>query len=139
MLCIQEYVYRVITSRSLCSSWSLFVEFAGSPNPPSLLGFLDFCYVLIDTSNGITMPDRAGYTLVVYAIDTSPSMGDAKPDPGSSGAPKRSKLDLAKEFVARQCEPKVGQFSFTCLRTADEYIDIKWEEDGSRGDFEFWG
>jgi ATP-dependent DNA helicase 2 subunit 2 len=53
------------------------------------------------------MPERAGYTLVVYAIDVSPSMADAMPDPATGQ--KRAKLDLAKEFVARKCEPKVSR------------------------------
>ncbi|KAL1411229.1 ATP-dependent DNA helicase yku80 [Vanrija albida] len=52
------------------------------------------------------MSDRAGYTVVVYAIDISPSMGADKADPGGSGI-KRAKLDWAKEFIARQCEPKI--------------------------------
>ncbi|WOO81065.1 ATP-dependent DNA helicase II subunit 2 [Vanrija pseudolonga] len=52
------------------------------------------------------MSDRAGYTVVVYAIDISPSMGADKADPGGSGV-KRAKLDWAKECIARQCEPKI--------------------------------
>jgi ATP-dependent DNA helicase 2 subunit 2 len=52
------------------------------------------------------MPDRAGYTVVVYAIDVSPSMGDVVEDPEFGG--QVTKLDLAKEFVARKCEPKVS-------------------------------
>jgi ATP-dependent DNA helicase 2 subunit 2 len=51
------------------------------------------------------MPERAGYTLSVYAIDVSPSMGDAKVDDANG---KKSKLSLVKEFVARRCEPKVS-------------------------------
>jgi len=51
------------------------------------------------------MPERAGYTLSVFAIDVSPSMGDAKAD-GPNG--KKSKLSLVKEYVARKCEPKVS-------------------------------
>ncbi|WWD01563.1 hypothetical protein V866_008508 [Kwoniella sp. B9012] len=50
--------------------------------------------------------DRAGYTLSVYAIDVSPSMGELKADPG--GEKKVPKLDLVKEFVARRCEPKIS-------------------------------
>ncbi|KAK6902779.1 hypothetical protein I203_108038 [Kwoniella mangroviensis CBS 8507] len=50
--------------------------------------------------------DRAGYTLSVYAIDVSPSMGELKADPG--GENKVPKLDLVKEFVARRCEPKIS-------------------------------
>lgn len=53
------------------------------------------------------MSDRAGYTVVVYAIDVSPSMGEDKADPAGSGV-KRAKLDWAKEYIARQCEPKVS-------------------------------
>lgn len=57
------------------------------------------------------MPDRAGYQVSVYAIDVSPSMGEAIDDPagGSSSSQgiQRTKLDYAKEFVARKCEPKV--------------------------------
>ena len=52
------------------------------------------------------MPDRAGYDLVVYCIDVSPSMGELKDDPG--GGKEKTKLDLAKEYVARKCEPKVS-------------------------------
>jgi ATP-dependent DNA helicase 2 subunit 2 len=51
------------------------------------------------------MPERAGYTLTVFAIDLSPSMGDAKDD-GQNG--KKEKLALVKEYVARKCEPKVS-------------------------------
>nr|XP_019042867.1 hypothetical protein I302_08576 [Kwoniella bestiolae CBS 10118]OCF21797.1 hypothetical protein I302_08576 [Kwoniella bestiolae CBS 10118] len=50
--------------------------------------------------------DRAGYTLSVFAIDVSPSMGEGKADPG--GETKVPKLDLVKEFVARRCEPKIS-------------------------------
>jgi len=52
------------------------------------------------------MSERAGYTLVVYAIDVSPSMGEKTADPATGE--QRVKLDLAKEFVARKCEPKVS-------------------------------
>jgi ATP-dependent DNA helicase 2 subunit 2 len=54
--------------------------------------------------------DRAGYTLSVYAIDVSPSMGEPGEDPdGGKGKGKgKTKLDLVKEFVARRCEPKVS-------------------------------
>ena len=51
------------------------------------------------------MSERAGYTVVVYAIDVSPSMGELTEDPATGE--QRVKLDLAKEFVARKCEPKV--------------------------------
>ncbi|KAK4688057.1 ATP-dependent DNA helicase 2 subunit 2, partial [Tremellales sp. Uapishka_1] len=51
------------------------------------------------------MGDRAGYTVSVFAIDVSPSMGDATAD-GLGG--KKGKLDLVKEFVARSLEPKVS-------------------------------
>jgi ATP-dependent DNA helicase 2 subunit 2 len=56
------------------------------------------------------MPDRAGYQVSLYAIDVSPSMGEEIQDPGgsSSKAEKKTKLALAKEYVARKCEPKVG-------------------------------
>ncbi|OCF38430.1 hypothetical protein I317_07796 [Kwoniella heveanensis CBS 569] len=50
--------------------------------------------------------DRAGYTLSVYAIDVSPSMGEAMADPAGTG--KVAKLDLVKEYVARKCEPKIS-------------------------------
>lgn len=55
------------------------------------------------------MPERAGYTLSVYAIDVSPSMGEEKVDvSGQKGKGKgKTKLDLVEEFVARKCEPKV--------------------------------
>ncbi|KAK8869939.1 hypothetical protein IAR55_000507 [Kwoniella newhampshirensis] len=51
--------------------------------------------------------DRAGYTLSVYAIDVSPSMGEEVADPRGDGR-KVSKLDLVKEYVARKCEPKIS-------------------------------
>nr|XP_019013387.1 uncharacterized protein I206_01453 [Kwoniella pini CBS 10737]OCF52168.1 hypothetical protein I206_01453 [Kwoniella pini CBS 10737] len=50
--------------------------------------------------------DRAGYTLSVYAIDVSPSMGETKADPGSES--KVPKLKLVKEYVARKCEPRIS-------------------------------
>ncbi|WVR05055.1 hypothetical protein IAU60_002067 [Kwoniella sp. DSM 27419] len=50
--------------------------------------------------------DRAGYTLSVYAIDVSPSMGQLRADPAGTG--KVVKLDLVKEYVARKCEPKIS-------------------------------
>ena len=55
------------------------------------------------------MPERAGYSLSVYVIDVSPSMGEVKHDvSGGKGKGKqRTRLDLAKELVARKCEPKV--------------------------------
>jgi ATP-dependent DNA helicase 2 subunit 2 len=59
--------------------------------------------------------DRAGYTLSVYAIDVSPSMGEPGDDPdGGKGTGRgKTKLDLVKEFVARRCEPKVrGDLEF---------------------------
>lgn len=59
--------------------------------------------------------ERAGYTAVVYAIDVSPSMGDEMDDPapptlsGSKNKGKRkTRLQYAKEYVARAMEPKVG-------------------------------
>lgn len=52
------------------------------------------------------MSGRAGYTLVVYVLDVSPSMGEMKADPAGTGG-KRQRLDWAKELIARQCEPKV--------------------------------
>lgn len=59
-----------------------------------------------DTSSLLSaMPERAGYTAVVYAIDVSPSMGDVIQDPEYGNSV--TKLDLAKELVARKCEPKV--------------------------------
>ncbi|WWD15786.1 hypothetical protein CI109_100210 [Kwoniella shandongensis] len=51
--------------------------------------------------------DRAGYTLSVYAIDVSPSMGEEIADPRGDGR-KVSKLNLVKEYVARKCEPKIS-------------------------------
>ncbi|CAD6581135.1 MAG: ATP-dependent DNA helicase II subunit 2 [Tremellales sp. Tagirdzhanova-0007] len=55
------------------------------------------------------MPDRAGYTLAVYAIDVSPSMKELKEDVSAATVKSKGKtrLDLVKEFVARKCEPKV--------------------------------
>ena len=55
------------------------------------------------------MPDRAGYTLAVYAIDVSPSMNETKEAVSNSTVKSKgkTKLDLVKEFVARKCEPKV--------------------------------
>ncbi len=59
------------------------------------------------------MPERAGYSLSVYAIDVSPSMGEEKEDVGGGkGKVKRkTRLDLVKDFVARKCEPKVRSFA----------------------------
>jgi hypothetical protein len=56
------------------------------------------------------MPDRAGYTLSLYAIDVSPSMGEQKEDDGGGKGKGKGKtrLQLVKEFVARKCEPKVS-------------------------------
>ena len=51
------------------------------------------------------MAERAGYTVVIYAIDVSPPMGETSADPATGE--QRVKLDLAKEYVARKCEPKV--------------------------------
>jgi hypothetical protein len=74
------------------------------------------------------MAERAGYTVVVYAIDVSPSMGETSADPATGE--QRVKLDLAKEFVARKCEPKV------CLHfhvLVDIFrmliVDLKWTKD----------
>ena len=55
------------------------------------------------------MSERAGYTVVVYAIDVSPSMGEMTEDPATGE--QRVKLDLAKEYVARKSEPKVRRMS----------------------------
>lgn len=49
--------------------------------------------------------ERAGYNVSVFAIDVSPSMADTVAV-GDDGV-KRSKLDLAKEYVARRCESRV--------------------------------
>ncbi|KAL7422191.1 ATP-dependent DNA helicase yku80 [Cryptotrichosporon argae] len=85
------------------------------------------------------MADRAGYTLVVYALDVSPSMGELKADPG--GGRERTRLDWAKELVARLCEPKissgrkteaVGVLSFggkTNNQAHNAYIDANPEDD----------
>lgn len=58
--------------------------------------------------------DRAGYQVSVYAIDVSASMGEVMEDPAGSSSSQgqdkkgsRTKLDYAKEYVARKCEPKV--------------------------------
>lgn len=51
------------------------------------------------------MSDRAGFTLSIFAVDVSPSMGQLKADPSGSG--KVSKLSLAKEYVARQIQSKI--------------------------------
>lgn len=50
--------------------------------------------------------DRAGYNLSVFALDVSPSMGKAIAI--GDDETKRTKLDLAKEYVARRCEPRVS-------------------------------
>ena len=65
------------------------------------------------------MPDRAGYTLAVYAIDVSPSMKELKEDVSAATVKSKGKtrLDLVKEFVARKCEPKVMD-SLLCLSQA---------------------
>jgi ATP-dependent DNA helicase 2 subunit 2 len=57
--------------------------------------------------------DRAGYQVSVYAIDVSASMGEVMEDPAGSSSSQsqkgsKTKLDFAKEYVARKCEPKVG-------------------------------
>lgn len=46
------------------------------------------------------------YSVVVYALDVSPSMVGMTADPSGEG--KRAKIDLAKEYIARMCEPKVS-------------------------------
>lgn len=46
------------------------------------------------------------YSVVVYALDVSPSMVGLTADPSGDG--KVSKLSLAKEYIARLCEPKVS-------------------------------
>lgn len=48
--------------------------------------------------------ERAGYSVSVYAIDVSPSMGELVDDVGMNGEKgrKKTKLDLAKELVARK-------------------------------------
>ena len=51
------------------------------------------------------MPERAGYTLSVYAIDVSPSMGEEMENTKGKNS---TKLGLVKELVARRCEPKVS-------------------------------
>jgi hypothetical protein len=51
--------------------------------------------------------DRAGYNLTIFAIDVSVSMSD-RVAVGDDGV-KRSKLDYAKEYVARSCEPRVSK------------------------------
>ncbi|EIW69540.1 hypothetical protein M231_07455 [Tremella mesenterica] len=50
--------------------------------------------------------DRAGYTLSLFAIDVSPSMGGEVVDPESFK--KTTKLALAQEYVARRCVPKIS-------------------------------
>lgn len=45
------------------------------------------------------------YSVVVYALDVSPPMVAPTADPSGDG--KVAKLDLAKEYIARLCEPKV--------------------------------
>jgi ATP-dependent DNA helicase 2 subunit 2 len=52
--------------------------------------------------------DRAGYNLTVFALDVSASMGE-QVAMGDEGV-KRSKLDLAREYIARSCEPRVRVF-----------------------------
>jgi ATP-dependent DNA helicase 2 subunit 2 len=54
------------------------------------------------------MSGRAGYCLVVYAVDVSPSMGDAVADIGNSGK-KKAKLDWVKEYIAREVGPRVSE------------------------------
>jgi ATP-dependent DNA helicase 2 subunit 2 len=53
---------------------------------------------------------RAGYTVVVYAVDISPSMGALKADPGGTGV-KAAKIEFAREYVARMIEPRVSRAS----------------------------
>lgn len=52
------------------------------------------------------MAARGGYSVVVFLLDISPSMGEAQADPGGSGV-KKSRLHWAKEYMARICEDKV--------------------------------
>jgi ATP-dependent DNA helicase 2 subunit 2 len=59
------------------------------------------------------MVERAGYTLVVYAIDVSSSMAKEQLDPETGKT--KSKLDLVKEYVARECEPKVSDIGVSCI------------------------
>jgi ATP-dependent DNA helicase 2 subunit 2 len=70
--------------------------------------------------------DRAGYTLSVYAIDVSTSMGEPGDDPdGGKGKGKgKTKLDLVKEFVARRCEPKVRDDIELLVRRPIRRIEI---------------
>jgi len=53
------------------------------------------------------MSSRAGYTVVVYVLDVSPSMGTLKADPDDTGV-KVPRLDYAKEYIARMIEPRVS-------------------------------
>lgn len=54
--------------------------------------------------------DRAGYQVSLYAIDVSASMGEEMEDVGGSSSKtgRKTKLSLAREYVARMCEPKVS-------------------------------
>ena len=80
--------------------------------------------------NRITMPDRAGYQVSLYAIDVSASMGEVIDDPtgSSSSSNKKTKLDYVKEFVARKCEPKVC-LGYLDLALAADQPDNQWPKD----------
>lgn len=53
------------------------------------------------------MSGRAGYSVVAYCVDVSPSMGEPMADPDGTGI-KRPKFAWVKEYVAREFEPKVS-------------------------------
>ncbi len=88
------------------------------------------------------MPDRAGYTLSLYAIDVSPSMGEQKEDDGGGKGKGKGKtrLQLVKEFVARKCEPKVSLICSSHTKRDFALIELDHErkEDGSCRDPELW-
>jgi ATP-dependent DNA helicase 2 subunit 2 len=55
-------------------------------------------------------PERAGYTVSVFAVDVSPSMGETIEDADTGQS--KSKLDWAKEYVARKMDTKVCSPTF---------------------------
>jgi ATP-dependent DNA helicase 2 subunit 2 len=68
------------------------------------------------------MSSRAGYTVSVYVLDVSPSMGTLKADPGNTGV-KATKLQYAKEYLARLMEPRVSRESSLA---SEREPDLSW-------------
>lgn len=52
------------------------------------------------------VPERAGYTVSLFALDVSPSMSEVVED--AETGQSKSKLDRAKEYIARKMDVKVS-------------------------------